>query len=83
MPKPVIIEASFKTPEVIFDKANGIFQIRGRSICENAHEFYKPLYNWLIEYFENPNDETKLIFNFDYLNSSSLIQISKIMNLSK
>jgi len=80
-PEPIIIEPAAKSPEVIFDKENNIFQIRGRSISENAHEFYEPLKVWLKEYFKNPNQQTKLVLNFDYLNSSSLIQISKIINL--
>lgn len=81
MPEPVIIEASVKTPEVIFDKENNVFKIRGRSISENAIEFYTPLNEWLAEYFKKPNEETKLVLNFDYLNSSSLIQISKIIRI--
>ncbi len=81
MPEPVIIEASVKTPEVIFDKENSVFQIRGRSISENAIEFYAPLNKWLAEYFKDPNKKTKLVLNFDYLNSSSLIQISKIIRI--
>ncbi len=81
MPEPVIIEASVKTPEVIFDKENNVFKIRGRSISENAIEFYTPLNEWLAEYFKEPNEETQLVLNFDYLNSSSLIQISKIIRI--
>ncbi len=80
-PEPIIIEPAAKSPEVIFDKENNIFQIRGRSISENAQEFYEPLKKWLNEYFKNPNPQTKLVLNFDYLNSSSLIQISKIISL--
>ena len=80
-PEPIIIEPAAKSPEVIFDKENNIFQIRGRSILENANEFYEPIEKWLIEYFKNPNPQTKLVLNFDYLNSSSLIQISRIINI--
>ena len=80
-PDPIIIEPAAKSPEVIFDKENNIFQIRGRSISENANEFYEPLEIWLKEYFKNPNPQTKLVLNFDYLNSSSLIHISIIINL--
>ena len=79
--KPIIIEPGSKTPEVIFDKENNIFQIKGRSISENAMEFYKPIKDWLAEYFSNPNPKTKLVFNFDYLNSSSIIQLTKIINI--
>jgi len=80
-PEPIIIEPAAKSPEVIFDKANNIFQIRGRSISENSLEFYNPLKLWLVDYFKDPNPQTKLVLNFDYLNSSSIIQISKILNI--
>ncbi len=80
-PEPIIIEPASKTPEIIFDKENNIFQIRGRSITENAFEYYEPVKYWLTEYLKNPNKQTKLVLNFDYLNSSSLIQISHIIAL--
>ncbi len=80
-PEPIIIEPTVKTPEVILDKENNTFQIRGRSISENSHEFFLPIKNWLTAYFKHPNNLTKLILNFDYLNSSSAIQISNIINL--
>ncbi len=80
-PDPIILEPTVKTPEVIFDKENNIFQIRGRSISENSMEFYSPIKDWLSAYFKHPNKLTKLILNFDYLNSSSAIQISNIINM--
>ncbi len=80
-PDPIILEPTIKTPEVIFDKENNIFQIRGRSISENSHEFYSPLKIWISEYFKSANKLTKLVLNFEYLNSSSVIQISNILNI--
>ncbi|NPA68341.1 MAG: DUF1987 domain-containing protein [Chlorobi bacterium] len=80
-PEPIIIEPAAKTPEIIFDKKHGVFQIRGRSISENAGEFYQPVKEWMKEYVKDPNPETKLLLNFDYLNSSSLIQISNIIRI--
>ena len=65
------IEPSQKTPKVVFDKENGVLLIEGRSIPENSTEFYKPIYNWLDEYAENSNPETKFTFNLAYFNTSS------------
>ena len=81
MDDPLIIEKTEKTPEVIFDKDNSVFQITGRSILENPHEFYLPLLNWFEEYVEVPNTETDLVLNFEYINSSSTLQIMKIIFL--
>lgn len=81
MIKPIILNKTEKTPEVILDKENSVFQISGRSIVENAHEFYSPIQNWLHEYFKNPNKSTEFILNLDYLNSSSSLQIMKMIFL--
>ena len=79
MIKPIILGKTEKTPEVILDKDNSVFQISGRSIVENAHEFYAPLISWLKEYFKKPNKSTVLTFNLDYLNSSSSLQLMKMI----
>ena len=81
MDDPLIIEKTEKTPEVIFDKENSVFQITGRSILENSHEFYLPIIDWFKEYVEVANKETDLILNFEYINSSSTLQIMKIIFL--
>ncbi len=80
-PEPIIIEPNQKSPEVILDKENNIFLIRGRSIVEDSKDFYAPIIEWLAAYFKSPNKQTGLVLNFDYLNSSSLIQITKIIAL--
>lgn len=81
MDDPLIIEKTEKTPEVIFDKENNVFQITGRSILENSHEFYLPILKWFQEYVKEPNKETELILNYEYLNSSSSLQLMKIVFL--
>jgi hypothetical protein len=78
---PLIIEKTEKTPEVIFDKENQVFQISGRSIIENSHEFYNPVIEWFKHYVKSPNKETELVLNYEYLNSSSSLQVMKIVFL--
>jgi len=79
MLKPIILERTDSTPEVILDKENNVFQISGRSIIENAHDFYRPIREWFIEYIKVPNKFTDVILNYEYLNSSSSLQIMKII----
>lgn len=79
--EPIIIEKTGSTPEVIFDKDNSVFRISGRSIVENAHEFYQPIRSWLKEYLKDPNNSTELILNYEYLNSSSSLQLMKLVFL--
>jgi len=65
------IEPSPKTPKVLFDKENNVMVIEGRSIPENSTEFYKPIYEWLDAYIEDPNPKTSFRFNLAYFNTSS------------
>ena len=44
---PLIIEKTTKTPQVIFDPANEIFEISGRSLPENVVKTYEPVLQWI------------------------------------
>jgi hypothetical protein len=78
MAAPIIIEKTENTPEIILDKENHVFHIKGRSIIENAHEFYLPINQWLNDYLKAPNSKTELILDLYYMNSSSTLQLMKI-----
>ncbi len=70
------------TPTVRFLVSDGTCELEGDSYMEKTYEFYKPLFNWLEEYFENI--KKPLIFNIklNYYNTSSskaLLQIFKIL----
>lgn len=77
----ISIEATKSTPSVLFDIDKKLFQIIGKSLPENAMEFYKPLYDW-IEEFCNSNRDKGIEFNveLDYLNSSSIKLVFLIFN---
>ena len=75
------ITATDETPEVLFDKAKNEFKISGKSMPENALEFYAPVQSWLQEYRTNPNANTKFDFSLDYFNSGSVKQVYKILCL--
>jgi hypothetical protein len=68
------------TPEVKFDPVAGKFEIKGRSIPENAHEFYNPLIDWVKRYSENPADSTSVDVYFEYLNTSSSKSLMHFFN---
>lgn len=79
MIKPIILSKQENSPEIILDKGNNIFKITGRSIVENAHQFFAPIIDWFKEYFKNPNPTTELYIKLDYLNSSTSLFIMKIL----
>ncbi len=75
----LIIEETDDTPKVVLDKTNGIFEVSGRSLPENAVKFYAPVFQWLEEYIATPNETTKFIFKLDYFNSASTKKILEIL----
>lgn len=69
------------SPEVILDKENNYFSISGKSGVENAESFYKPILEWFKNYFKNSNENTEINLFLEYLNSSSSVQIGKLMDI--
>jgi len=65
------IKATQYTPEIILD-LNGTITMTGKSYPENTFEFYKPVMEWLEEYFEE-NKSNTITVNLEiiYFNSSS------------
>jgi len=78
-----VLEQSIKTPSINFD-ANGNFELKGKSIPENTVMFYKPLFEWLDKYLQNPAPKTSLNVQLDYFNTSSsksIVDLFKKMEL--
>ena len=72
------------TPGIILDAENNKFEITGQSMPADAIEFYEPIIAWLNEYSTNPNPETVLVFNLEYLNTStSKIIVNMLLVLKK
>ena len=71
MSSPFTLEQTAKTPFINFDTATGNFELKGKSIPENSATFYRPIYDWLDEYVENPAPSTTLNIQLDYFNTSS------------
>lgn len=66
-------------PNFCFDKEKNLFSISGRSIPENALDVYAPIINWWQQYIQDPNPETSIDMNFEYINSSSMKQIARLI----
>jgi hypothetical protein len=77
----LIIEATESTPKIYLDKESGKFEISGKSFPEESRIFYAPLYKWLEEYAQKPNEETLFEFKMEYFNSSSSLIILEILNI--
>ena len=71
------IEPTKVTPQVLF--LEGHMEIRGRSISENSTDFYKPLAAWVDAYVDQTEVRTRVIFSFDFINTSSTKWIYSIV----
>lgn len=77
----LIIESTEDTPLVILNPKEDNFLLSERSLPENAIDFYKPIFDWLNKYKENPINKTEFTFKLDYFNTASAKQITKILLL--
>jgi len=65
------LEGTEKTPRIILDKSQGVFEISGRSLPDYASGFYKPVIRWFHEYASSPNPATEVIFKLEYFNTAT------------
>jgi hypothetical protein len=72
------IEGTKSSPSVSIE--NGIFEIKGRSIPEDTHDFYSPIIHVIQDYLKNPYENTVLQFHLEYINSGSKKYITNILS---
>jgi len=65
------IQETEETPGVILDKQEGIFNFSGKSLPEDANEYFSGIISWFRDYSNEPDNETELSFKMDYFNSST------------
>ncbi len=73
------IESSAKTPLIKCDDELGRLTIEGRSIPENAVDFFQPLYDWIDEYSKFPKSKTEIDVKLEYFNTSSSKCLLKVL----
>jgi hypothetical protein len=85
----LIIEATAKSPAVLFDPANMVFEISGESRPEHAAKFFEPVIQWLEQFqtvIEAKNQASEksqvtFIFKLSYFNSISAKFILDILKM--
>ena len=70
--KKLFIQEHKNTPLIDFDGDKGLLEISGRSISENANEFYKPLLDILTKYISKPSSVTLVNIRLEYMNSGTV-----------
>jgi SiaC family regulatory phosphoprotein len=79
--EPYHLSATDKTPEVRFDPADGLLEISGCSIHENADRFFRPLLEKVETYARDPARQTVVRLTLTYFNSSSAKYVLDLLKL--
>jgi len=77
------VNPTHSTPGVLLNADEGIIELSGKSIPENAMIIYNPILDWVEEYSANPKDKTTLNFKLEYFNTSSSKYILQILKSLK
>jgi hypothetical protein len=65
------IEETIKTPGVEFNAGTGVLKISGRAIPENPEVFFADIMDWVFTYFKNPQENTEVEIQLEYINSGA------------
>ena len=74
------INATPKTPFILFDDSNFSLEIKGISCPENPVQFYNPLFEELQGFLEK-NAKLNMVVHLDYFNTGSSKCLLNIFNL--
>jgi len=79
----LFLEESKHTPYVELNIENKILKFKGNSYPEDTFEYYKPILAWINQLIENINsdDNIKVLFELNYMNSSSFKILYNICDL--
>lgn len=80
--EPLIIKKTEDTPQVEFDVQKGVFALTGRSLPENAIDFYKPIFAWVEDTLrQTTGKDIAVEIKLEYFNTASSKQIAKLFLL--
>lgn len=66
-----ILKKTKTTPEVVLNQSKGVIKLTGNCIPINAGEFFDPIFEWAINYSNNPQPVTLLFFNLNIIQGAS------------
>lgn len=73
------IEKTGDTPLVSLDPIAGKFIIEGKSVPDDAEEFYGPIFEWMEQYALSPNETTVFELDLEFFNIASSKRILFIL----
>ena len=84
-PEAVNIAETVKTPGIILDIDQGIFEFSGKSVPEDAAKFYEPILAWIDAFVQDqPLAKSVVVFRLGYFNTTtSKIILGIVQKLAK
>lgn len=80
----IFLEETDSSPKVIMDREKAFIEFEGRSYPENTFAFYRPITEWLKQYFKLYVDREKttvINFKFLYFNSATTQIIFEMLDI--
>ncbi len=77
------IKGTESTPKILCSPDSGSVEVYGRSIPENASEFYASFLEWLKIYNKSDKSELRFTFFLDYINSISYKMIFEVLLIAE
>lgn len=75
----LVIESTIQTPAVHLSGTTGLMTIKGRSIPDDAIEFWSNVISWFEQYMEDPVALTEFHIELEYLNIASSKRILMLL----
>ena len=73
------IPSTAETPEVTLHPEQDVYRIVGRSLPENAHQFFQPIIDWFETLLDTGAQQLELELYLDYYNSSTGRYLMELM----
>jgi len=67
----IFIDSTHKSPLIEGNIDEGTLFIQGKSIPEDAKQFYLPLLNWALNLKDSPAEKIEVIADLEYFNTST------------
>ena len=78
----LVIQKTEDTPSIDFNIETRLFKLYGRSLPENAIDFYKPILDWLESVLSSTSNQNFIIeIKLEYFNTASSKQLAKLLLL--
>ncbi|MEX1003688.1 MAG: DUF1987 domain-containing protein [Crocinitomicaceae bacterium] len=82
--KDFFVKETHRTPKIEGAVKKGTLSIIGKSLPEDAKDFYLPFKEWLLEFFQSPSPKLTITIELEYFNTAtSKLLVDMMINFEK